>query len=77
MFPMAHEKILGRIRETRGGTLYNSQFGKRYSGEGEYWDNVEKIFDVWCEKLGMNYERPMPKRRPFKRPGPQSEFAFS
>ena len=75
-FPLAHEKILGRIREVRGGKLYDSTFGKRFSGTGEYWDNLEKIFKVYSRKLGFNSGSPLLSRPPFKRPTLQGELAL-
>lgn len=74
LFPLAADKIEGRIRELRGGALYNSQFGKRGKGEGDYWDNLEKMFDVYCAKLGLNGDEPRPSRPPFKRPSLQAEL---
>ena len=34
--PAQKEKVLGRIREMRGGRLYDSRFGNRQRGEGEW-----------------------------------------
>lgn len=67
LFPMRYEKILSRMREMRGGKIYDSRFGKRHSGEGDYWENLEKIFNVYCEKLGLNLERKLMIREPFQR----------
>lgn len=77
LFPLAYEKILGRIMETRSGVLYNSQFGKRHSGEGEYWKNIKHAFDVYCKKLGLNQNFERGTRPPFKRPTPQKELELS
>jgi DNA repair photolyase len=73
-FPLAAEKILGRIREVRQGRLYNPEFGKRRRGEGPYWENIEKIFHLYCEKLGLNRENLRADRPPFKRPSLQKEL---
>ncbi|MBI4394918.1 MAG: PA0069 family radical SAM protein [Candidatus Omnitrophica bacterium] len=67
-FPLAYQKIMGRIRQTRGGKLYTSEFGKRFEGTGEYWNNIEHVFDLYCEKLGLNQHRTHENRMPFKRP---------
>ncbi len=75
-FPLASEKILHRIREVREGKLTNSNFGKRHTGIGPYWGNIEKLFDVYCEKYGLNRHETRPARAPFKRPSLQEEFAF-
>ena len=75
-FPLAYQKILGRIRQVRSGKLYNSQFGKRFEGEGPYWENIEKIFKVTCERLGLNQKLEWKTRPPFKRPSAQRELAL-
>jgi DNA repair photolyase len=75
-FPLGYEKIVGRIKEVRGGKLYNSEFGKRMHGEGPYWENIQKIFNVYCDKLGLNEFEDRETRPPFKRPSAQVEFAF-
>lgn len=75
-FPLRAEKILHRIRETREGKLSNPNFGERHRGKGPYWESIEKLFDVWCEKLGFNRAEPESPRPPFRRPSRQREFAF-
>ncbi len=76
LFPLAYGKIENRIRETREGKLYNSSFGKRHHGEGQYWNNIEKMFYVHCQKLGLNRPRSQPERAPFSRPSKQKELLF-
>ena len=76
-FPLAYQKILGRIRQTRGGRLYHAAFGSRFTGTGEYWEQIEKIFRLSCERLGLNRGREEAIERPcFKRPSPQGEFVL-
>lgn len=75
-FPLAHDKILGRIREVRGGKLYTSEFGKRFTGTGDYWENLEKVFKVYSQKLGLNHAGPSLARPPFKRPTAQMELSL-
>lgn len=77
IFPLAAAKIENRIRETREGKLYNSEFGQRHHGKGPYWDNIEKMFYVHCEKLGLNQDDPKPSRTPFLRPMVQRELSFN
>lgn len=43
-YPMRKTKVLNRIKEVRGGKLYESQFGARMSGEGVYAQHIEQIF---------------------------------
>jgi DNA repair photolyase len=55
--PLSAEKVLRRTRELRGGKLYDSRFGKRMSGEGEYFQTIERMFEATCRRLGLNHDR--------------------
>ncbi|MGN6183946.1 MAG: PA0069 family radical SAM protein [Thermoanaerobaculia bacterium] len=48
------EKVLNRIRELRGGKLYDAQWGTRGRGVGIFAEQIRAMFDVTCRKLGMN-----------------------
>lgn len=74
LFPLAYQKIENRIRQTRGGKLYHSEFGKRHSGEGPYWQNIKKMFYLHCQKLGLNQNEKSVYRPPFSRPSRQREL---
>lgn len=53
--PLAADKILHRIRETRGGDkLYDARYGVRGRGQGPYADLIAKMFDTTVARLGMN-----------------------
>ena len=67
-FPEKLERILGTIREVRGGKLNVSDFGSRMRGEGPYAEQINRIFHVFRERLGF---RPMRDLRTehFRRPG--------
>jgi hypothetical protein len=55
--PLRAERILNRIRETRGGTkMYDARFGVRQRGTGEYADAIRSLFETTCRKLGLNAE---------------------
>jgi DNA repair photolyase len=54
--PLKAAKIEHRIRETRDGALYDSRFGHRHHGTGEYWNMIERQWDVWVKRLGFNQE---------------------
>lgn len=75
-FPGQAEKIIGRIRGVRGGKLYDSRFGERYRGQGPYWDNLKQMLDVMTRQYGLDRERPVPERPPFRRPSVQQELFF-
>jgi DNA repair photolyase len=56
--PARAAKILGRIREARGGKLYDARFGARMRGEGPYAQMLARRFDVACRRLGFARTRP-------------------
>jgi DNA repair photolyase len=73
--PLSAEKVLHRIRETRGGQLYDSRFGVRGRGEGPYAEQLGALFKATCKKLGLNEscageQTAATFRRP-ERPAPQ------
>ena len=49
----ATERVLHRIRETRGGELSDARFKSRMRGEGLYAQTIERLFDTTARKVGM------------------------
>ncbi|HEY9284609.1 MAG TPA: PA0069 family radical SAM protein [Pyrinomonadaceae bacterium] len=74
--PTKADRVLSRIREVRGGRLNSSEFGKRMTGEGEYWKMIEQVFRLHARRLGFNQQphgrearpRPTTFRRPTQQP---------
>jgi DNA repair photolyase len=68
--PLAADKILHRIRETRGGDkLYDPRFHVRGRGEGAYAETIATLFETTVKRLGLNdrnADRNVPSR--FRRP---------
>ena len=54
--PLAADKILHRIRSTRGGgdKLYDARFHTRGRGEGPYAEMLQTMFASTTARLGMN-----------------------
>lgn len=52
-FPLRAEKILHRMRETRGGGLYDPRWGKRQTGEGAYAELIARVFETAARKHGL------------------------
>jgi len=63
--------VLHRIRETRSGKLYDSQFGTRQTGEGQYADTVAAMFEAVTRKLGYGDWPDDDGRATFRRPPPR------
>jgi DNA repair photolyase len=73
-------KIEHRIRDSRGGALYDSRFGKRFEGQGEHWDVIERMWRVWIARTGFDRIEEAPERpSTFRRPpaGGQAEFGWA
>jgi DNA repair photolyase len=51
--PLRVDRVLRRIRETRGGKMYDSRFGTRGSGEGAYAEAIGALFRQTAEQLGF------------------------
>ena len=54
--------------EARGGKLYDSRWGKRQQGEGQYAESARALFDATCKRLGLNARVYGETRRTFQRP---------
>lgn len=67
--PLRADRILNRVREARGGKLYDSRFGVRGRGEGNYAEAARALFDQTVKRLGMNQGFQGETRDTFQRPG--------
>ena len=68
-FPDRKDKVLGRIREVRGGRLNNSDFHRRFRGEGEYADQLAGLFAAAARKAGLDKGPPPLSTAGFRRDG--------
>jgi DNA repair photolyase len=55
-YPDRYNKVVNKVTEMNNGRLYNSEFGKRFKGEGEYADFIRSLFNINCRKYGLNQE---------------------
>jgi DNA repair photolyase len=51
--PLTADRVLHRIRETRGGKLYDARFGARGRGEGKYAEAIHALFESTASRLGL------------------------
>jgi DNA repair photolyase len=70
-FPDRVDKVLGRIRETRGGELNDSRFGVRMTGEGLWAETFHRLFTVARAKAGLSDRMPPLTAEHFRRPAAQ------
>jgi DNA repair photolyase len=70
-FPDRRDKVLNRVRELRGGALYDARYEVRGRGEGLWADQLRTLFRVTRERLGLD-GRPELSTASFSRPAPPS-----
>ncbi|HEU5047328.1 MAG TPA: PA0069 family radical SAM protein [Rickettsiales bacterium] len=66
-YPMRKEKVLNRIRDVRGGELYDSDFGSRMKGEGTYADHIAQMFAQARKANGLDKRSSILSTAHFKR----------
>ena len=68
-FPAKLERILGTVRNVRGGKLNDAEFGSRMRGEGAYAEQIHQMFHVFRERLGFRGRAHELSTEHFRRPG--------
>lgn len=70
-YPERADKVLGRIRDVRGGKLNDPRFGVRMRGEGEWADVFSQHFRLARDRAGISCDMPPLSAAAFRRPGRQ------
>ena len=76
-FPDRKEKVLNRLRAMHGGKLYDAQWGKRFSGEGIFAEQIAQMFAVACRRAGIRNEDVELSTAAFRRAGGTQLSLFS
>jgi DNA repair photolyase len=66
-FPDRKDKILGRIRDLRGGKLNDARFGHRMRGEGPLAQAIKDLFRLACRKANIRGRGPRLSAAAFRR----------
>ncbi len=75
-FPERKEKVLGRVRDMRGGRLNDPRLGKRMRGEGAAAELLRDLFALHRNRLGFQRDGPKLSTAAFRRPGPAQGSLF-
>ena len=67
--PAKKDRVLARIRELRGGKLYDASFGARMRGDGIFAEQIKRLFEVSARRAGLNGKRIALSSAAFRRPG--------
>ncbi len=57
-YPTKAAHVFSRLREMRGGKLYDSGYGRRMSGRGVQAEVLRRRFDLACRRLGLGTREP-------------------
>ncbi|HCD51043.1 MAG TPA: radical SAM protein [Balneolaceae bacterium] len=57
-YPERKQKVSNRLKDMREGKLYDSNWGDRMSGKGNYSDQIKKQFDIQIQRYGLEKVRP-------------------
>ena len=68
-FPDRKEKVLNRVRELRGGQLYDARFGSRMRGEGLFAEQIRATFQTFKRRYGLDQPFPELSTAAFRVPG--------
>ncbi len=69
--PERKNKVLGLIRDMRGGKLNDPNFESRMEGKGPIAESLRQIFEIYSRKYGFNKTRLKLETKHFSRPGEQ------
>jgi DNA repair photolyase len=75
-FPDRKDKVMNRIREMRGGELYDSRWKIRGRGEGLFADQIRTLFAVSAKKYGIDGDFPDLSIEHFRRPAGNQKLLF-
>jgi DNA repair photolyase len=70
--PEKKSRVESRIRETRGGKLYEAEFGTRMTGRGELAEQIRQTFRLFARKYGLDHKLPPLDTSKFRRPASSS-----
>ncbi|HCW75853.1 MAG TPA: radical SAM protein [Candidatus Marinimicrobia bacterium] len=70
-FPERKEKILNRVRDIRQGALNDTKFRRRMQGQGIFAEQIQSLFRISCDRLGLPRKAPNLSITSFRRSGEQ------
>lgn len=66
--PKRKDRVLGRIRDVRGGRLNDPRFSSRMRGDGPYAEHIRSMFEVARRRAGLDGRGPALSVEAFRRP---------
>lgn len=72
-FPERAEHVMSIIRQMRNGKEYDSTFGKRMRGEGEFAELLAMRFKLACKRFQLNHQSTAYDTLSFRKPNPNNQ----
>lgn len=73
-FPDRKQRVVNRLRDLRGDSLTDKQFGRRMRGSGKWADIIKQLHRNTVKQLGLNQGRISHSTKHFRRAGQQDLF---
>jgi DNA repair photolyase len=67
-YPDRADRVMSLVRQTRGGGLYQNEWGMRQTGTGAYADQIAKRFDLARKRHSLDQGHPPIDESRFRRP---------
>lgn len=75
-YPLKAEHVMNRVRDARGGKVYDAAFHQRLRGDGSYADLIAQRFRLIRKKLGLDRVMPDLRTDLFRKPAPGGQMSF-
>jgi DNA repair photolyase len=75
-YPERAAHVLGRIRDTRGGKISDSTFGRRQRGAGAYAEQIAQLFAAAAKRHGLAGDMQALETRHFRRGDPGGQLSL-
>jgi DNA repair photolyase len=67
-YPERAKRVMSLVRQTRGGKLYQTEWGKRQTGTGAYAEQIAARFGIACKRHKLHDGHPPLNETRFRRP---------
>jgi len=74
--PLRAKKVESFVRGLRDGALYDSTFGRRMRGSGAIADHIERVFEVYSRRFGLDAVTPPLSSASYRRPRDRHQMAL-
>ena len=67
-YPDRAKRVMSLVRQTRGGQLYQAEWGRRQTGTGAYAEQIARRLEIACKRHGLHDGHPPVDETRFRRP---------